>query len=164
MSKQSLGEILAEQLDAIEEVGGPERHLLVQTIGRDAYDALISKAKGANLLDRWLNATGKAKGLATRALALHIARVADRADLAGRIEREINDAFDDGSSLERGDGAKRSPTRRQVTKHADAVNQRRQGQRSEYKKPNGVSVTMLAELAKSSDASKYIKARENSRH
>ncbi len=100
MSKQSLAEILADQLEQIDEIGGPERHLLAQTIGRDAYDALVTKAKGANLLARWIAATGKAKAPATKALALQIARVADKPELVKRIEREIGDAFDDGSDAQ----------------------------------------------------------------
>ena len=43
--KQPLGELLLHALDAIDEVRGPERHQLVQVIGRDAYEALIAKPK-----------------------------------------------------------------------------------------------------------------------
>ena len=107
--KQSLGEMLQQALDAIDEVGGPERHQLVQVIGRDAYEALIAKPKGADVVSRWLDASGKAKAPATRALALQIARTADKPELVKRIEREIGDAFDDGSD---------APTKGQVDKHA----------------------------------------------
>ena len=44
--KQDLGELLRQALDDIDEIGGSERHLLAQTIGRPTYDALVSKAKG----------------------------------------------------------------------------------------------------------------------
>ena len=90
----TLGDILIRCLNEIDEVGGSERHLLRETIGADAYNALISKAKGENLLHRWLNASPKTKPVATKALALHIARIADRADLVGRIEHEIAEAFE----------------------------------------------------------------------
>ena len=152
MSKQSLAEILADQLEQIDEIGGPERHLLAQTIGRDAYDALVTKAKGANLLDRWIAATGKAKAPATKALALQIARVADKPELVKRIEREIGDAFDDGSDA-----------RGEVDKHRAAVKQRQNGQRVAYEKPKGTSASVLAELAKSNDVSRYIKERQTER-
>ena len=72
MSKQSLAEILADQLDQIDEIGGSERHLLAQTIGREPMKRSF-KAKGANLLDRWIAATGKAKAPATKALAANCA-------------------------------------------------------------------------------------------
>ena len=98
MSKQSLAEILADQLDQIDELGGPERHQLVQVIGRDAYEALITKPKGADVVSRWLDASGKAKAPATKALSVAIARAADKPELVKRIEREIGDAFDDGSA------------------------------------------------------------------
>jgi hypothetical protein len=154
MSKQSLAEILADQLDQIDELGGPERHQLAQVIGRETYDAMIAKPKTADLVDRWLDATGKAKGAATKTLAVAIARVADRADLTNRIEREINDAFDDGST----------PTPNEVSKHRAAADQRHNGQRVAYAKPKGTSASMLADLAKSNDLSRYIRARQNSRH
>ena len=152
MSKQSLAEILADQLDQIDELGGPERHQLVQVIGRDAYEALITKPKGADVVSRWLGASGKAKAPATRALALQIARTADKPELVKRIEREIGDAFDDGFN---------APTKGQVDKHRAAADQRRNGQRVTYEKPKGTSASMLADLARSDDASKYIKARQS---
>ena len=83
--KQDLGELLRQALDDIDEIGGSERHLLAQTIGRPTYDALVSKAKGETLVGRWIDATGKAKAPATRALALQIARVADKPELVARI-------------------------------------------------------------------------------
>ena len=142
MNKQGLDELLQQALDDIDEVGGRERHLLVQTIGRPTYDKLISKPKGADLVDRWLSATGKAKAPATKALAVAIARTADRADLTGRIEREIGDAFDEGrESTERGETPKLVSQKRNEKPKID-----------------------LAALARSSDLSKYMKARQNSRH
>ena len=87
-----------------------------------------------------------------RTLSIAIAKVADKPDLVGRIEKEIGEAFDDGSD---------APTKREVKNHAAAVNQKRNGQRVSYEKPNGVN---LALLAKGNDVSKYIKARQNSRH
>ena len=152
--KQDLGELLREALDDIDEVGGRERHLLRETIGAPTYDRLISKPRTADLVDRWLSATGKAKAPATKTLAVAIAKTADRADLTGRIERELNDAFD-----ERSESTERNPTPREAKNHA--VNQRRNGQRVSYEKPNGVN---LALLAKGNDVSRYIKARQNSRH
>jgi hypothetical protein len=154
--KQPLGELLLHALDAIDEVGGPERHQLVQVIGRDAYEALIAKPKGAAVVSRWIDATGKAKGPATKALSIAIARVADKPELVARIEREIGDVFDEGIAT-----TERSPTPTETKKHAAAVNQRRNGQRSSYQAPKGVD---LAQLAKGSDVSKYIKARQNSHH
>ena len=41
------------------------------------------------------------------------------------------------------------------------ADQRRNGQRVTYEKPKGMSASMLADLAKSDDASKYIKARKS---
>ena len=52
---EPLADILIRCLNEIDEVGGSERHLLRETIGADAYNALISKAKGEDLLHRWLN-------------------------------------------------------------------------------------------------------------
>jgi hypothetical protein len=116
-------------------------------IGKDAFNALTSKPKGADLLDRWINTSGKAKAPATKALALQIARIADRADLADRIEREIRDAFE----------IERSPTPAEAKEYRSAVNQRRNGQRpATYKKPEKVSI---AQLAASNDMDGYIKAR-----
>jgi hypothetical protein len=153
MSKQSLAEILADQLDQIDELGGPERHQLAQVIGRDAYDAMIAKPKTAALVDRWLDATGKAKGAATKALSIAIAKVADKPALVARIHREITDAFDDGTD--------RAPTKGEVDKHRAAVNQRRNGQRVAYEKPKGTSASVLAELAKRGDLTQYMKARQS---
>ena len=158
MSKQSLAEILAEQLDQIEELGGPERHQLAQVIGRETYDAMMSKPKTADLVDRWETASGKAKGPATKALSIAIAKVADKPDLVGRIEREIGEAFDEPSEA----GSDRAPTKGEVKHHA--VNQRRNGQRVAYEKPVASRGVNLALLAKGNDVSKYIKARQNSRH
>jgi hypothetical protein len=67
---------------------------LRETIGHDGYNALISNQKGEDLLHRWLNASRKTKPVATKALALHIARIAKRADLVGRIEHEIGEVFE----------------------------------------------------------------------
>ena len=154
MSKQSLAEILADQLDQIDEIGGSERHLLAQTIGRDAYDALVSKAKGANLLDRWIAATGKAKAPATKALALQIARVADKPELVKRIEREIGDAFDDGSDC---------PPEVKLINTAQLSSSARTDSAWLIEKPKGTSASVLAELAKSNDVSRYIKERQTER-
>jgi hypothetical protein len=90
-----LGKLLLQALDDIDEVGGPERHQLVQVIGRDAYEALIAKPKGADVVSRWIDATGKAKAPATKALSIAIARVADKPELVARIEKEVGEAFDD---------------------------------------------------------------------
>lgn len=160
---RDLSELLLSALNEIDAAGGREKHLLMQTIGRPAFDKMMSKPKTADLIDRWLSATGKAKPAATRALALAIAKTADRADLTDRIEREIGDAFDITPTDARRspESGKRSPTPTQVKKHEQAVNQRSAGQRVSYQKPEGVS---LALLAQSPDASRYIKARQNSRH
>ena len=49
---ESLADILIRCLNEIDEVGGKERHLLRKTIGRDAYDALISKQRSEDLMQR----------------------------------------------------------------------------------------------------------------
>lgn len=147
--KQPLGELLLHALDAIDEVGGPERHQLVQVIGRDAYEALIAKPKGADLVGRWLDAGSKAKPAATKALAIAIAKVANKPELLSRIESEIHDAFDETRE--------RSPTTREVVKHREAVIQRRNGQRVAYEKPKGAD---LAQLARRGDLTAYMKQRQ----
>ena len=96
--KQDLSELLQKALDDIDEIGGSERHLLAQTIGKPTYDKLVSKPRTADLIDRWLSAGPKAKPAATKALSVAIARVADKPDLVRRIEREISDTFDEGGS------------------------------------------------------------------
>jgi hypothetical protein len=63
--KQPLGEILLEKLEAIDDVGGNERYQLRELIGKSAYDRLLSKERTANLVDRWVNASTKAKPAAT---------------------------------------------------------------------------------------------------
>ena len=151
MPKQDLGELLKEALDAIDESGGEERHLLAQTIGRDVYDKLISKPRTENLIHRWLNATGRAKRPATKALAIAIARLEDTPEKVSRIENELADSFDLHEKPSR-------PPAGQVKNHA--VNQKRNGQRSGYQAPKRVSPSLLADLAKSDDASRYIKARQ----
>ena len=146
--EQSLDELLRQALDDIDEVGGRERHLLRETIGAPTYDKLISKPRTADLVDRWLSASAKAKGAATKTLAVQIARVADKPELLSRIEREINDNFSEPNE--------RSPTPTEARKHAAAVNQKRNGQRSGHQAPKGVNLSLLA---KGNDLSKYIKAR-----
>jgi hypothetical protein len=91
---QSLSELLAEALDAVEAMGGPERARLADVIGRPAFDRLTSGERGSGLVDRWINAGGKTKPAATRTLAVYIAKIADRADLVDRITNEIGDAFE----------------------------------------------------------------------
>ena len=54
-------------------------------------------------------------------VAIAIAKAANQPELVRRIEREINDAFDETPS--------RSPTPIETKKHAAAVNQKRNGQR-----------------------------------
>jgi hypothetical protein len=155
---QDLSELLQRALSDIDEVGGSERHLLRQVIGKDAYDGMMSRERSADLIDRWLNACGKAKPAATKALAIGIARHADRADLTDRIEREIGDAFEVEPEKARAnrDHLERTPTSSEAKKHRAAVNQRTAGQRVSYQKPEGVS---LALLAQSPGASRYIKAK-----
>ena len=162
--KQPLGELLLQAITDIEEIGGPERHQLVQVIGRNAYDAMMSKRRTADLIDRWIDAGSKAKPAATKALAVAIAKVANKPELVSRIEREVSDAFEpDGP-----ESTKRAQTATETKNHAAAVNQRRNGQRSGYQaprqvqSPKGVSVSRLADLARSPDASKYILARRKS--
>jgi hypothetical protein len=154
MSKQSLAEILAEQLDQIDEIGGSERHQLAQVIGRDAYDAMLSKPKTAAVIDRWLDATGKAKGAATKALSIAIARVADKPQLVARIHREISDSFDETSpdAGSNPDLARRAQTPAKAKNGAVA----RGGQ--------GENSIHLAKLAGKADLAEYMKARQNSRH
>lgn len=143
---QSLAEILEDQLDQIDEVGGSERHRLSQVIGRDAYDALISKARGADVVDRWKNASAKTKPAAIRALSVAIARVADKPQLVARIRREITDAFDEPSEAgSKPESIDSKPTSNNVRKPAVA---RKGG------KPD------LASLAKNSDLSEYMKVRQ----
>ena len=55
MADESLAEILIRCLNEIDEIGGEERHLLAQTIGRDAYDHMMSKQRTADLIDKWLD-------------------------------------------------------------------------------------------------------------
>ena len=137
--------------------------LLAQTIGKPTYEKLISKPRTADLVDRWLNASGKAKGPATKALAIAIGRVADKPELVSRIERELGDAFDlpPWESRKRQRSSARAAGHTETKKHAVAANHRRNGQRVAYEKPKGVN---LALLAKGNDVAKYIKARQNSRH
>jgi hypothetical protein len=147
--KQELGELLQTALSEIDEAGGRERHLLSQTIGKPVYEKLLSKSKTSDLLDRWLAATGKAKGPATKALSIAIAKVADKPELVSRIERELGDSFDLPD---------RAPTPAETKKHAAAVDQKRNGQRVSYEKPKNVN---LALLAKNGDMAKYYKARQS---
>jgi hypothetical protein len=159
VEKRPIGAILQEALEAIEEVGGPDRHMLREVIGKPAYEKLISKAKGADLIDRWLNATGKAKGPATKALSVAIAKVADRPELISRIEREIGDAFDISpaeklkKTANSRETSKRAPAPAETKKHAEAVRQAKNDQRP--------MPTNLVALAKGDDASRYIKARRS---
>lgn len=163
---QDLAELLQQALGEIDEAGGREKHLLRQTIGKPAFDKMMSKQRTADLIDRWEKASGKAKALATRALALAIAKTADRGDLVDRIHNELNDAVDITPTESRWspESNKRSPTRTQVKKHAAAQHQRSQGQRVGYEKSKRVSADMLARLAANGDMSEYYKARQNSRH
>lgn len=166
--QQDLSELLQQALDAVNEAGGTEKHRLLQVIGKPAFDRMMSKPKTADLIDRWLDASSKAKPAATRALSLAIARTADRADLVSRIENEIGDAFElpraEARATEKDPrrsfslGQKRAPITTQVVKHRAAVNQRRNGQRSDYAPPKGVDLAMLA---KGNDVGRYIKARRN---
>ena len=149
MSKQSLAEILADQLDQIDELGGPERHQLVQVIGRDAYESLIAKPKGADVVTRWLGASGKAKGPATRALALQIARVADKPELVKRIESEIADSFDIPDRPDK--------SARPISLSSSKPSRPRQVQSPKTDEPGKVD---LAQLAKRDDLTAYLKQRQ----
>ena len=98
---------------------------------------------------------GKAKGAATKTLCCsQIARVADKPELLARdLARDQTMQFDEAARRQRAQ-------HHESKKHAAAVNQKRNGQRSSYQAPKGVN---LALLAKGNDLSKYIKARQNSR-
>src|SRR5690348_7480645 len=91
---QALSELLVKALNDVEAMGGPERARLADVIGRPAFDRLTSGTRGADLVERWVAAGGKTKLAATKALAIAIARVADRADLVDRITNEIADNFE----------------------------------------------------------------------
>ena len=147
--KQDLGELLREALEGIEAIGSADRARLADLVGRDTYDKLISKPRGADLVDRWEAASAKTKPAAIKALSVAIARTANKPALLDRIQTELHDAFDDGA-----------PTKGQVDRHRAAANQRRNGQRVAYAKPKGTSASMLAELAKSNNVEKYIAARQ----
>jgi hypothetical protein len=164
---QPLSEILIEALNDIAEAGGRDRHLLRQTIGKPAFDALISKPKGSDLVDRWLNASDKAKPAATRALSVFIARVADKPDLVDRITNEIGDAFEIptkkstkvGPSLEPGE---REPIQTAEEKQANPVNFKIVADSHIRKKDrNGQKPKAdIATIAKSDDMKKYYAVRQ----
>jgi hypothetical protein len=145
--KQSIGEILAQALSEIEDIGGRDRHQLSQLIGRDTYDRLVASAKGSALLDRWEAASAKTKPAAVKALSVAVAKVANKPELLKRIESEIHDSFDEppeaGSSAE---SSKRTTTPDRTKKPAAARN-------GHGHKPD------LSKLAKSDDVEAYARAR-----
>src|SRR5262249_52855483 len=91
VDENSLGFILGKALNEISNIGGRDRALLAQTIGRGTYDRLLSKASTRRAIDTWLDASPKTKPAATRLLSTAIARELDTPDLIERMVREITD-------------------------------------------------------------------------
>jgi hypothetical protein len=153
--KRHIGEILAERLQEIDDVGGNERFQLRELVGKKVYDAMMAKQRTSDLISRWLSAGPKTKVAATRALAIGIARHADKPELVARIEREIGDTFDLPAEK-----PKRTPTQREVFPTAKKSKARKEIDNQRLTGQRPVAPDLVA-LARGSDVAKYIRARRD---
>ena len=72
--KQPLGELLLQALDDIDEVGGPERHQLVQGDRARRLRGAHRQAKGCGSGQPLVRRYRQSQGAATKALAIGISR------------------------------------------------------------------------------------------
>jgi hypothetical protein len=150
VDENSLGFILGKALKDIENVGGLDRARLRDLVGSNTYNSLLNKPKVADAIDRYLTSSPQTKKAAGRILAMHVARSSEHPDLAGRIERELQDTYADAYAPPT---AKRASARGQELQKITA--QQKSGQR--------VADPDLLALARNDDITKYRTARMNPR-